>query len=413
MAVRWRADPIVRNKGSFSHELPLGGAMSVVVDVEAVVVSVPAEGNAFTETDTEDMLIVLVTDENGLVGFGECGATPHVLKKMIEHPSEHFWSTGIKEHVIGRDPIEALAIYDSIYHASSYHGRRGSWINALSAVDIALYDLAGKQLDKPVWKLLGGARQPGARPYVTLYPGDTRGEPTHQILKKMEEIIELAHGMGFTAMKVPFIGFTELADHDIVEFMTECRRLVGDDITLGTDPGYRWSHWQEALWVLNRLDDLRVYFAEVPLRHDDIEGYRELAARSPVLVGAGEFSTGRWEAKEWLERANVPLLHCGISRAGGFTELSRISEMCELAGALLMPHSYATAISDFCNIHLQIASMQVPMVEFRTIEPVTSILRRDLIHPAMPEIKDGIVAPPEGPGLGIELNMDLVNQFRQ
>lgn len=94
-------------------------------------------------------------------------------------------------------------------------------------------------------------------------------------------------------------------------------------------------------------------------------------ARCPLLIGAGEFSTSRWEAKEWLNHAKVPLLHCGISRAGGFTEIARISEMCELAGALLMPHSYATAISDYCNIHMQIASMQIPMVEFRTIEPVT------------------------------------------
>ena len=188
--------------------------------------------------------------------------------------------------------------------------------------------------------------------------------------------------------------------------------LVGDDTVLGTDPGYRWSHWQEALWVLSRLDEHRVWFAEAPLRHDDIEGYRQLAARCSLLIGAGEFSTGRWEAKEWLDRAKVPLLHCGISRAGGFTEIARIAEMCELAGALLMPHAYASGISDYCNVHMQIASMQIPMIEFRTVEPVTSILRRDLVYPAMPAIVDGWIAPPTAPGLGIELNMDLVRRFQ-
>ena len=386
--------------------------MPVVAELEAIVVSVPAEGNAFTETETEEMLVVLVTDENGLVGFGECAVAPRVLKEMIEYQTVHLWTHGIKEHVIGKDPIEALAIYDEIYHSSFYHGRRGILINALSAIDIALYDLAGKQLNKPVWQLLGGARQKGARPYATIYPGDTRGEPTREIVKKMEQIIETVRETGFTAMKIPFVGFTEMADYEVVELIGECRKLVGDDITLGTDPGYRWQHWQEALWVINRLDDFRIYFAEAPIRHDDIEGHRELAARCPILIGAGEFSTGRWEAKEWLERARMPLLHCGISRAGGFTELARISEMCELAGALLMPHSYASGITDFCNLHFQIASMQVPMVEFRTIKPVTSILRRDLVHPAMPEIKDGLVAPTDRPGLGVELNMDLVNQFR-
>ena len=386
--------------------------MALVADLEALVVSVPAEGNAFTDTDTEDMLLVLVTDEHGRTGFGECACAPSVLKQLIEFPSEHFWANGITEHVIGKDPIEALAIYDAIYHSSFYHGRRGLLINALSAVDIALHDLAGKQLGKPVWQLLGGARQRGARPYVTLYPGDTRGEPTDAILTRMEAMVELAREQGFTAVKLPFVGLTEMPDHQVVDLVARLRAMIGDDTVLGTDPGYRWSHWQEALWVLSRLDEHRVWFAEAPLRHDDIEGYRQLAARCSLLIGAGEFSTGRWEAKEWLDRARVPLLHCGISRAGGFTEIARIAEMCELAGALLMPHAYASGISDFCNIHMQIASMQIPMIEFRTIEPVTSILRRDLVHPAMPDIVDGWIAPPTAPGLGIELNMDLVRRFQ-
>ena len=386
--------------------------MAVVVDLEAVVVSVPAEGNAFTDTGTEDMLIVLVTDEDGNVGFGECSCAPPVLKALIDFPTEHFWANGIREHVIGKDPIEARAIYDTIYHSSFYHGRRGLMINAMSAVDIALHDLAGKQLGKPVWQLLGGARQHGARPCVTVYPGDTRGDPTAEIMKKMDGMVAIARDQGFTAMKVPFVGLTEMPDHEVVNLLGEMRALVGDDITLGIDPGYRWTHWKDALWVLNRLDDHRIHFAEAPLRHDDIEGYRQLAARSPLLIGAGEFAGGRYEAREWLEDAKVPLLHCGVSRAGGFTEVGRIAEMCELAGAVLMPHSYASGISDYANVHMQVASMQIPLIEFRTIEPVTSILRRDLVHPAMPEVVDGWIAPPTGPGLGIELDMELVNRFR-
>ena len=77
-----------------------------------------------------------------------------------------------------------------------------------------------------------------------------------------------------------------------------------------------------------------------------------------------------------------------------FHRVTRISEMCELAGAMLMPHSYASAISDFANIHVQVASMQVPLIEFRTLEPVTSILRRELVSPAMPKIADGWIAAP-------------------
>ena len=388
--------------------------MSKIVDLEAVVVSVPAEGNAFTEQENEEMLLVLVTDDDGRVGFGECAAQPQVAKASIDQETIHFWSHGVREHVIGADPIEALAIYDSIIHNSFYHGRRGTLINALSAIDIALYDLAGKQLDKPIWKLLGGARQPkGARPYATIYPGDTRGEATKDILVKMEKIVDGVRQQGVTAMKIPFVGLTDLSDSAVVGFLGECRRMIGDDIVMGIDPGYRWKHWTEALWVLNRIDDHRIYFAEAPLPHDDVDGYRQLALRSPVLVGAGEFATGRWEAKEWLETAGVSLLHLGISRGGGFTEAARVGEMCELSGALLMPHSYASGISDFANFHMQTASMAIPMVEFRTVKPVTSAIRRDLTFPNKPEIRDGYVAPIDRPGLGLELNWDLVNRFRK
>ena len=386
--------------------------MALVVELEAIVVSAPAEGNAFTDTDTEDMLIVIATDEEGRTGVGECSCAPSVLKAIVDFPTEHFWANGIREHVIGKDPIEARAIYDTIYHSSFYHGRRGLMINAMSAVDIALHDLAGKQLGKPIWQLLGGARQRGARPCVTVYPGDTRGKPTLEIMAMMEDMVAIARDQGVTAMKLPFVGLTEMPDHEVVGLLAAMRALVGDDITLGIDPGYRWTHWQEALWVLSRLDDHRVYFAEAPLRHDDVEGYRQLAARSPLLIGAGEFATGRYEAREWLETAKVPLLHCGVSRAGGFTEVARISEMCELAGAVLMPHSYASAISDYANIHMQIASLQIPLIEFRTLEPVTSVLRRDLVAPAMPEIVDGWITPPTAPGLGVELDMELVDRFR-
>ncbi len=174
-------------------------------------------------------------------------------------------------------------------------------INAMSAVDIALHDLAGKQLGKPIWQLLGGARQQGARPCVTVYPGDTRGKPTAEIMAMMSDMVEIARGQGFTAMKVPFVGFTEMPDRQVVDLLGAMRELVGDDITLGIDPGYL-DPLARTLWVLNRLDEHRIFFAEAPLRHDDIGGYRQLAARSPLLIGAAEFATGRYEARSGWRR---------------------------------------------------------------------------------------------------------------
>ncbi|MBN3562314.1 mandelate racemase/muconate lactonizing enzyme family protein [Aliamphritea spongicola] len=384
--------------------------MSVIVDLEAIIVSVPAEGNAFAE-GAEETVLVKVTDAEGRYGIGECVATPSVTKAMIDMPTVHFWSQGIKEHVIGREPVEARAIYDAIYHSSFYHGRRGILIHALSAVDIALYDLAGKQLGLPVYKLLGGARCNSIRPYATIYPGDIYDGPLNTIVSELEKQARIAVDQGLRSVKVPILFGEHLSDRKLVGFIEDCRRMVGDDIKLSLDFGYRWRDWQDAAWLLKRIDDCRIAFAEAPLWHDDLHGHRKLAEVSPVKVGGAEFAVSRWEVRDWLETGGVSLVQPGISRAGGFTELMRIAEMCEMYGASLIPHSYATGITDICNIHLQAACLTIPMVEFRSSRLGPSRLRTELVSPAEPDIKDGLIALPDAPGLGITLNEALVSQY--
>ena len=384
--------------------------MAKIVDLQAIIVSVPAEGNAFAD-GAEETVLVKVIDENGDYGIGECVATPSVTKAMIDMPTVHFWSQGIKEHVVGRDPIEARAIYDTIYHSSFYHGRRGILIHALSAVDIALWDLAGKQLGKPVYQLLGGARCDKIRPYATIYPGDIYDGPLSNIVAELEKQAQIAVDQGLRSVKVPILFGEHLSDSKLVGFIDDCRRMVGDDIELSLDFGYRWRDWQDAAWLLKRIDDARIAFAEAPLWHDDLHGHNKLAQVSPVKVGGAEFAVGRWEVRDWLETGGVSLVQPGVSRAGGFTELMRIAEMCEMYGASLIPHSYATGITDICNIHLQAACLTIPTVEFRSSRLGPSRLRTELVSPAEPEIVDGYIQLPDAPGLGVTLNEALVEQY--
>ena len=380
---------------------------SAIAKVEALIVAVPAEGNAFAD-DTEETVLVRVTDEAGLYGIGECITTPSVTKAMIESPTIHFWSRGIAEILVGADPLEAAALYDRVYHGSFYHGRRGTLIQALSGVDIALYDLAGRQLGEPVYKLLGGARSERIRPYATLYPGDIYDRPPAEVARHIGEQADIAIDQGLRAVKVPVLFGPEVPDRQIVAFAEQSRALVGDDIVVGLDFGYRWWDWHDAAWTLKRIEDFDIHFAEAPLRHDDLDGHARLAGVSPVRVGGAEFAAGRWEVREWLERGGVSLVQPGVSRAGGFTELMRIAEMCELYGAQLVPHGYATGITDAASFHLQAAALTVPMVEFRSSRLGPSRLRRELVTPAEPEISDGYAALPAGPGLGLDLNEDLV-----
>lgn len=378
-----------------------------IASVEALIVAVPAEGNAFAEGE-EETLLVRVTDEQGCYGIGESVCTPNVVKAMVEQETIHFWSQGITDLLIGADPLEARALYDRVYHGSFYHGRRGTFIQAMSAVDIALWDLAGKQLGVPVYKLLGGARTDRIRPYATCYPGDIYDGPIDPIVDEVARQAEIARDQGITAIKVPVLFGGDKSNKQIVEFSRRCRAMVGDETVLALDFGYRWTDWHDAAWTLKRIEDFDIHFAEAPLRHDDLHGHRRLAAVSPIRIGGAEFAAGRWEVREWLETGGVSLVQPGVSRAGGFTELMRIAEMCELYGAQLMPHSFATGITDVANFHLQAAALTIPMVEFRSSRLGPSRLRTELVSPPEPEIVDGYAALPTGPGLGVELNEELV-----
>ena len=378
-----------------------------VASVEALIISVPAVENAFAE-GAEETLLVRITDEDGVYGIGECPCTPTGIKSMIDQETIHFWSQGIKDIVVGADPIEAAAIYDRVYHGSFYHGRRGTLIQAMSAVDIALWDLAGKQLGVPVYKLLGGARTDRIRPYATCYPGDIYDGPMKPIIDEIARQAEVAVDQGITAVKVPVLFGASVTDRQIVDFTKQCRSIVGDEIVLALDFGYRWQDWHGAAWTLKRIDDFDICFAEAPLRHDDLHGHARLAAVSPVRVGGAEFAAGRWEVREWLETGGVSLVQPGVSRAGGFTELMRIAEMCELYGAQLIPHSFATGVTDMANFHLQAAALTIPMVEFRSSRLGPSRLRTELVSPPEPEIVDGYAELPTEPGLGLELDEAFV-----
>src|SRR5215210_2931378 len=132
--------------------------MSNIVSLDVLPIVTPSDSSADCDGSV-DTLVVRVTDENGVSGIGECDAPPGVVKAFIEMPTAHVWSQNSVDNLIGRDPLELVGIWETLYEATNYPGRRGLGIHALSAIDIALHDLAAKQINKPVYKLMGGARR--------------------------------------------------------------------------------------------------------------------------------------------------------------------------------------------------------------------------------------------------------------
>jgi L-rhamnonate dehydratase len=384
--------------------------MSPIEKVEVIPLRL-ADADVADCDSTVDTVVVRLTDASGRTGIGECDAAPEPVRAFIEMPTAHLWSRRMSEVLIGADPIEITALWERLYDATFYPGRRGLGIHALSGVDIALHDLAGKQLGLPAYKLMGGARRPSLRPYCTIYPGLPKGRSLRELLDITRRQFEKALALGFRAVKMEVMYFDLATDAEVVEAIREGRRALGDGIVMMVDFGYRWHSWHDALWALRRIEDCNIYFAEATLQHDDLHGHARLAAQSPIRICGAEFAATRWEVREWIETGKVAVVQPDISRCGGLTEIRRIAEMCAMHGVEVIPHGWKTGILAAAGRHFQAACPAAPYFEFISPHVFDSPLRRDLVHPE-PEIRDGTMALPSGHGLGVELDEETVDAYR-
>ena len=382
---------------------------SPIAKVEVLPIRMPADRTWF-ESGFDETIVVRITDENGVAGIGDAYASSHAVGAFLTMPTLNMWSHNIPDLLIGQDPLEARHLWHRMYDTTLFPGRRGIAIHAISAVDIALHDLAARQIGVPLYKLLGGRRREAITPYATIFPGLVGDRSMRQVMDAIAKQFDTAIAMGFRALKMEVLFYEHVTDRELVELIKEGRRLVGDDIVLPIDFGYRWTNWHDAKWVIDRIADCDIFFAEAPLQHDDLAGHARLAAQSPIRIGGAEFAATRWEALEWLERGRVSVIQAGISRAGGFTELGRIADLAEYHGAEVVTLAWHTGITAAAARHFQVATANAPVIEYFPPELFDSPLRRELVSPE-PKVIDGRIALPTEPGLGIVLNEDIVRRF--
>ena len=194
-----------------------------------------------------------------------------------------------------------------------------------------------------------------------------------------------------------------VTDDQLVETIKEGRRMLRHDIVLMLDFAYRWRDWQAARWVINRIEQCDIFFAEATLQHDDLHGHARLSEHTGIRIGGAEHAATRWELREWIEVGKVSVLQPDINRCGGLTEIRRIADMAELHGVQVIPHGWKTGITAACGQHFQATTLNAPYVEYLSPHLFDSPLRRDLA-PYDPPIIDGRMNLPEAPGLGTTLN---------
>jgi L-alanine-DL-glutamate epimerase-like enolase superfamily enzyme len=381
--------------------------ISPIASVDAVVLRAPSD--PLDLDGSSETILVRIRDAEGREGIGEADAPATVVRELIEMSDVHSWSRGLRSILLGRDPFRLGAAYRAMYEGTIYHGRRGLGLHAISAADMALHDLAARQLGRPVYDLLGGPVRDSIVPYATVYPGAPRGRTVAQIMQQMTAMLERALQLGFRAVKME-LPFGDVHGREIAAAILEARQVIGPDVMLCLDCLYQWHDWREARWVLDRAEDADVYFAEAALQHDDLRGHARLARAVRTRVAGAEFAAGIHECRQWIAEAEVDVLQPDVSRSGGLWELRRIAEMAELEGVLVIPHGWKTGITAAAQRHFMAATPNTPYVEMLHPELFDSRLRAELTHPE-PKIVDGRIELPTEPGLGVELSAEALERY--
>lgn len=354
-----------------------------------------------------DTAVIRVTADNGMTGLGETDAPPNAIAALLATPDAHIWSMSIRSLLLGENPLEVERLWETVYEGTIYHARRGLGIMLMSAIDNALHDLRGKVLGVPAYQLAGGAVRDKVTPYATLFPSMPQGRGWAEMRQACIALMDKALEYGFRAFKMEMLFYDLVGDRQMVDFIHECRKIAGDKTEFMIDVGYRWKNANDALWVLRRVEDDKLFFVETPLHTDDLDGLARLADATTTPVAAGEFLQTRHEFRELMDRGHCDVIQPDMGRVGGLTEALRCARLATDRGVYSVPHAWKTGLTVAATRHFAAAAASCPYAEFFHQDFFPSFLRPNLAVPEV-ELKDGYWSLPDKPGLGVELDPKTV-----
>ncbi len=369
-----------------------------ITKVEAIELRLPeAEIIEPKATACQDAIIVKVHTDEGITGIGDALSSPRVVKALIEAPASGGSASGLGRLLIGLNPLDIKVINAMLHARSGRLGRRGVICHAIAAIDIALWDIAGKYYNQPVYQLLGGAFNKKLRAYASILFGPD-GNSTSEIAKRWIN-------KGFTAVKFGWspMGQSEKLDLELVE---GARRGAGDNNDVIIDAGCCWDT-TTAIRRAQQFRDYNVLFLEEPLNRENLEGYKKLTSVSSLPIAAGEGETGRFAWQNFIERSGIDFAQIDVEN-NGITEATRIADMVEDHGLRVINHFYANSIGLAACLHFLASRESAFILEYCVEE---TPIRLELTKQEMPVV-DGYVQVPEGPGLGIDLNEEVIGHYR-
>ncbi|MBT5264697.1 MAG: mandelate racemase/muconate lactonizing enzyme family protein [Rhodospirillaceae bacterium] len=376
-----------------------------ITAVHAHVMEAPIEEHfAFSQAwvDKRVGTVIEIETDAGITGWGDVYGPPWIVAAVIEK--------AYAPMLIGENPLAGDAIWERLHNSLRDHGQRGVAIQALSGVDIALWDIRGKHFGAPVHVLMGGPLRSEVKAYATgLYRRSMDQDENIAILS------EEAGGyinQGFGAMKLK-VGFGFDYDMTLIEIL---RGIIGFDVDLFMDANHGYDLVQAKKLAL-AAEAYDIGWFEEPVAPEDLESYRELRRITTIPIAGGECSFTRFDFRAILESPRaMDIIQPDTASAGGLTECKKIADMAVAHGARYNPHVWgtgiglATAMQLLAVLPLTVPGVaaHVPMLEYdQTPHPFRQGLLVDPI-----QVENGVAYVPEGPGLGVEIKRDVLERYK-
>jgi L-alanine-DL-glutamate epimerase-like enolase superfamily enzyme len=340
-------------------------------------------------------LICEVFTDNGLIGIGNAALSPRLTKQVVD--------LHLKPLLIGADPWDIEFLWQHMYRKTMAFGRKGVAMVAISAVDIALWDLLGKAAKQPVYRLLGGR----TKPQIPVYASRLYASP----LKALAAEANSYKKQGYAAMKLRFgWGPTDGAEgmHKNLALVRTVRETVGDGIDLMADAYMGWN-LDYAKRMIPMLEQFNLRWLEEPVIPDDIGGYAELRRMGRIPIAGGEHEFTLYGFRELIAARAVDYIQFDTNRVGGPTQARKIAALAEAHSIPVVPHA-----GQMHNYHVVMASLNSPMAEF--FPPVNVEVGNELfwyIFKGEPTPKNGFIDLDENvPGWGLTVNEGKLKQFK-
>jgi L-alanine-DL-glutamate epimerase-like enolase superfamily enzyme len=351
--------------------------------------------NAPIEMRADDVTVVIVrvTTDDGIHGLGGIALGSEAMARVVE---------GILAPlVIGASPFDVELLWEKMYRSTINIGRKGMVLEAISGIDIALWDIMGKAVGQPVYNLLGGRTRSKLRAYASsLYA-----------MKNLDELAGIAAGYkrdGFTAMKMRFGWGPQDGRPGMmrnVELVQAVRGAIGPEIDLMADAYMGWTA-QYAIEMIRMLEPFHLAWIEEPVIPDDIEGYARIKRETNTAIAGGEHEFTRWGFRELIERRAVDWVQLDVNRVGGITEARKVVALAQAFNLPVVPHAH-----NYHNLHLVMASANMPLAEFFPHpERDGDTFFSELFH-GEPMAENGFITLSEKPGFGVELNEEVVARY--